>query len=235
MIRTVKTIVLILFLIWCVNCVNGDKTKFPFLAYLNLGRETNSFAVSQITPGSGVNGIPLNSSVQVTFNAPLDGSTVLSSTFFIKQGNVSIPATITTNDTTAVLMPNSSLAATTTYTVTVSQGIQSAAGISLKEDLIWNFTTAATVDVVAPAVSLTTPSVGANLIPSNSSVQIAFTESINCTTIDNVVLTLKNNATNADEPGTVNCLGSTATFTPTLALAFNTTYRVDLAGTVKDL
>ncbi|MBW0434042.1 Ig-like domain-containing protein [Leptospira yasudae] len=233
--RTVKTIVLILFWIWCADCVNGNKTKFPFLAYLNLGTETNSFAVSQITPGAGVNGIPLNSSVQVTFNAPFDGSTVASSTFFIKQGNVSIPATITTSDNTAVLKPNSPLAATTTYTVTVAQGIKSAAGISLKEDLIWNFTTAATVDVIAPAVSLTTPSVGANLIPSNTSIQIAFTETINCTTINNVVVTLKNNATNAAEPGTVNCLGSTATFTPDFALAFNTTYRVDLAGTVKDL
>ncbi|TGL82504.1 hypothetical protein EHQ72_03915, partial [Leptospira yasudae] len=117
--RMARTIALILFWIWCANCVNGDKTKFPFFAYLDLSGKTNSFAVSQITPGSGVSGIPLNTSVQVTFNAPFDGLTVTSSTFFVKQGNVLIPATITISASTAVLTPNSPFAAATTYTVSV--------------------------------------------------------------------------------------------------------------------
>ncbi|WP_167482441.1 Ig-like domain-containing protein [Leptospira yasudae] len=227
-----RTIALILFWIWCANCVNGDKTKFPFFAYLDLSGKTNSFAVSQITPGSGVSGIPLNTSVQVTFNAPFDGLTVTSSTFFVKQGNVLIPATITISASTAVLTPNSPFAAATTYTVSVVKGIQSAAGISLKEDLIWNFTTAATVDVIAPAVSLTTPNNGNPAVPNNSSVSVAFSEDVNCTTINNTTFVLDDGAAVA---GSVSCSGTSATFTPATTFSPNRSYTAKITTGAQDL
>lgn len=64
-------------------------------------------------------------------------------------------------------------------------------GSSLSEDYTWSFTTNTIVDLVAPDVSLRTPTIGANLVPNNTSVQIAFTETMNCTSINITNFTLK--------------------------------------------
>ncbi|MBE8398078.1 Ig-like domain-containing protein, partial [Leptospira borgpetersenii serovar Hardjo-bovis] len=119
--------------------------------------------------------------------------------------------------------------------VTISKEIKSAEGISLKEDLTWNFTTATIVDAVAPALSLRIPAAGAALISNTTSVQVAFTETMDCTTVDNVSLTLKNNATTVVEPSGVNCLGSSASLSPNNPLTPNTTYRVEVSASMKDL
>ncbi|EMY77118.1 Ig-like protein [Leptospira weilii serovar Ranarum str. ICFT] len=235
--RIIKTSLLALFVVWGVNCVNGNKNSLPFLAYLDLSNkaEGSSFAVSQITPGSGVTGIPLNTAIQVTFNEALDASSVTSSTFFLKQGQTQILANLRLDTSTVVLTPNSSLAGSTTYSVTIAKEIKSSTGISLKEDLNWNFTTATIVDAVAPTLSLRTPATGAALVPNNTSIQVAFTETMDCTTVDNTTLTLKNDVTNVLEPANVNCLGSSATLNPNNPLAANTIYRVDLSAAMRDL
>ncbi|WP_061249220.1 Ig-like domain-containing protein [Leptospira alstonii] len=235
--RIIKTILLVLFVVWGVNCVNGNKNSLPLLAYLDFGgdRTNSAFAVSQITPGSGVTGIPLNTSIQVTFNGALDSSSVTSSTFFLKQGETPILAALRSDESTIVLTPNSSLAASTTYTVTIAKEITSSKGISLKEGFSWSFTTATVVDAVAPALSLRTPATGAALVPNNTSIQVAFTETMDCTTVDNTTLTLKNNVTNAAEAANVTCLGSSATLDPVNPLAANTVYRVDLSAAMRDL
>ncbi|MBW0434041.1 Ig-like domain-containing protein [Leptospira yasudae] len=230
--RITKTMLLVLFLAWNANCVNGSKNSLPFLAYLDISGKGNSFSVSQITPGSGVNGIPLNTAIQVTFSEAFDPSSVTASTFFLKQATTLIPASLTVNNTTAVLTPNSALSSSTTYTVTIAKEIKSAAGISLKEDVIWNFTTTATVDVIAPAVSLTTPNNGNPAVPNNSSISVAFSENVNCTTIDNTTFTLDNGAAVA---GTVTCGGTSATFAPTAPLAPNTAYTARVTTGAKDL
>ncbi|UOG30921.1 Ig-like domain-containing protein [Leptospira noguchii] len=234
--RIIKTILLVLFFIWGINCINGSKNSLPFFAYLDLSTKGgSSFTVAQITPGSGVSDIPLNTSIQATFSSAFDSSSVTSSTFFLKKGGDPILATLRLEKNAVVLTPNSALSASTIYTVTISKEIKSEEGISLKEDLTWNFTTATIVDAVAPALSLRTPAAGAALISNTTSVQVAFTETIDCTTVDNVSLTLKNNATNAVELSTVNCLGSSATLSPNNPLAPNTTYRVEVSPSMKDL
>ncbi|EMK03207.1 Ig-like protein [Leptospira kirschneri str. MMD1493] len=234
--RIIKTILLVLFFIWGINCINGSKNSLPFFAYLDLSTKGgNSFAIAQITPGSGVSDIPLNTSIQATFNSAFDSSSVTSSTFFLKKGGDPILATLRLDKNTAVLTPNSALSASTTYSVTISKEIKSEEGISLKEDLTWNFTTATIIDAVAPALSLRIPAAGAALISNTTSVQVAFTETMDCTTIDNVSLILKNNATNLVELSGVNCLGSSATLSPNNPLTPNTTYRVEVSASMKDL
>ncbi|WP_061217312.1 Ig-like domain-containing protein [Leptospira interrogans] len=234
--RIIKTVLLVLFFTWGINCINGSKNSLPFFAYLDLSTKGgSSFAVAQITPGSGVSDIPLNTSIQATFNSAFDSSSVTSSTFFLKKGGDPILATLRLDNNTAVITPSSALSASTTYSVTISKEIKSAEGISLKEDLTWNFTTATIVDAVAPALSLRIPAAGAALISNTTSVQVAFTETMDCTTVDNVSLTLKNNATNVVEPSGVNCLGSSASLSPNNPLTPNTTYRVEVSASMKDL
>ncbi|PJZ58414.1 Ig-like domain-containing protein [Leptospira barantonii] len=230
-----KIILVFLFAVASLSCVNGSKSSLPFLAYLDLSNKSNPFSVSQITPGSGVTQVSLNTAIQVAFSASIDPSSVTSSTFQLKQNGTLIPGNFTLSETAAVFTPNSLLTASTIYSVTIAKEITSATGIALKEDLTWNFTTESVVDAVAPALSLRTPGTGAALVPNNTSIQIAFTETMDCTTVDNTTWTLKNNATNVPEAVNVTCLGPSATLTPVNPLAANTLFRVDMSTAMKDL
>ncbi|WP_201029677.1 Ig-like domain-containing protein [Leptospira alstonii] len=223
-----------------IGCVQGKgNSSIPFLAYLDFGDSkmaSSTFSVSQISPGPNVTGVSLNTSVQVGFSQKLDSSSIQSQSIQITQGNAVIPGTITSDEKTILFKPTSPLAASKVYTVRVSKDIKSAEGSSLSEETVWNFTTATIVDLVAPALSLGAPSVGNTLVPNNTSIQVAFTEAMDCTTVDNTTFTLKNNVTNILEPANVNCLGSSATLNPTGGpLTANTVYRVDIAATMKDL
>ncbi|EQA81947.1 Ig-like protein, partial [Leptospira alstonii serovar Pingchang str. 80-412] len=224
-----------------IGCVQGkENSSIPFLAYLDFGDSktaSSTFSVSQISPGPNVTGVSLNTSVQVGFSQKLDSSSIQSQSIQITQGNAVIPGTITSDEKTILFNPTSPLAASKVYTVRVSKDIKSAEGSSLSEETVWNFTTSSLLDAVAPALSLRTPAVGATLVPNNTSVQVSFTETMDCTSLDNTILTLKNNITNIQEPANVACLGSVVTLNPTnpLGLTFNTTYKVDLLSTAKDL
>ncbi|PJZ31857.1 hypothetical protein CH378_01210 [Leptospira kmetyi] len=230
--RMIKTILAILLIAVNIGCVNGSKTSLPFLAYLDLSNKSNSFSVSQITPGSGVSGIPLNTAIQVSFSGSVDASSINASTFYLTQGTTPIPSTLAITDTASVLTPNSPLSASTIYTVTITKDIKSANGTALIDNFTWSFTTAATVDLIAPTVSLTTPNNGTPSVANNSSVSVAFSESVNCTTVNAATFTLDNGAA---VPGTVTCGGTAATFTPTAPLAQNTTYTARITTGAKDL
>ncbi|WP_061250336.1 Ig-like domain-containing protein [Leptospira interrogans] len=220
-----------------IGCVQGKGNSMPFFAYLDFSNRSadSSFNVSQISPGPNVTGVSLNTSIQVGFSQKLDSSSIQSQSIQLTQGNTIIPGNFTSTEKTLLFNPTSSLAASTVYSVSISKDIKSMDGSSLSEDYTWSFTTNTIVDLVAPDVSLRTPTIGANLVPNNTSVQIAFTETMNCTSINITNFTLKNNVTNVLEPSNVVCLGSVATLTPNNPLAFNTVYRVDILSTAKDL
>ncbi|RHX86232.1 Ig-like domain-containing protein [Leptospira stimsonii] len=217
-----------------LNCIHGSNNQHPLYAYLKLASDATPFSVSQITPGSGVTNVPLNTSIQVTFSQNVDSSSINPQSIRLSQGNNSIPGTLSSSEASLVFTPSSPLASAMVYTVTVSKNIQSSGGVSLSDDSIWSFTTMSSSDSVAPSLSLSTPFTGA-FAPSSTAIQVAFTETMNCTSINGTTFTLKNNVTNALVSGTVTCLGTSATFTPDNPLAFSTAYRVDISSMMKDL
>ncbi len=228
-----------IFILGSMGCVQGNgNSGIPFLAYLDFGSRipnTNSFNVFQISPGPNVTGVSLNTSIQVGFSQKLDSSSIQSQSVQLTQGNAVIAGSLTSTEKTLLFNPTSALAASKVYTVRVSKSIKSEEGSSLSEDYVWNFTTGTIVDAIAPDLSLRTPAINATLVPNNTSVQVALTETMDCTSVNAGTLTLKNTVTTFYEAGNVACVGSVITFTPTAALASNTAYRVDLFSTAKDL
>ncbi|MDI7190544.1 Ig-like domain-containing protein [Leptospira santarosai] len=222
-----------------MGCVQGGKSSnIPFLAYLDFGNRApsaNSFNVFQISPGPNVTGVSLNTSIQVGFSQKLDPSSIQSQTIQLTQGNSVIAGSLTSTEKTLLFNPTSALAASKVYTVRVSKDIKSEGGSSLSEDYVWNFTTGSVVDAIAPDLSLRTPAINATLVPNTTSVQVALTETMDCTSVNGGTLSLKNTTTGLYEAGPVACVNSVITFTPTFPLAYNTTYRVDLFSTAKDL
>ena len=94
-----------------------------------------------------------------------------------------------------------------------------------------------TRDTTAPTVTATTPTDGAVDVTQNATVSVTFSEPINAVTFTatSVTVVAAGGASGAAVAGTVAMNGTTATFTPTKALAGSTRYTVTITTAVKDL
>ena len=98
--------------------------------------------VTSETPASGATGVAFNATITATFNEAVQASTI--SFTLSGPGGAAVPAALSYNATTdtATLTPLSNLAASTTYTATVS-GAKAASGAPMSGRVSWSFTTAA--------------------------------------------------------------------------------------------
>ena len=111
--------------------------------------------VSQ-SPSPNATNVPLATTVTVTFNESVLGSSITTSNFVLKDSkNNPVSATVSYTDSnhTATLTPNAALAASTTYTATIS-GVTDSAGDPMTSAVSWSFTTAA---AIMPTVTGQTP------------------------------------------------------------------------------
>jgi hypothetical protein len=98
-------------------------------------------AVSSVTPSQGSTGNPVSVAPTATFSQAVVPSTV---SFTVKDsGGTAVAGSVTFNSasTVATFTPASSLAASTSYTATVS-GAQNSSGIPMSSPFSWSFTTA---------------------------------------------------------------------------------------------
>jgi hypothetical protein len=105
--------------------------------------------VTSATPASGATGISVATAVTATFSEPINAATLTAGTFVLRNAaNAVVTATVTYNAGTRVgtLTPSSPLAASTTYTATISggaAGVKDLAGNALASSFVRSFTTAA--------------------------------------------------------------------------------------------
>ena len=90
------------------------------------------------SPANGATGVAVTTSITVTFDEPVNPTTANSSTFGVT-GHAGTPVlgTITYSGSTATFTPNSPLAASSTYTATITTGVQDPAGIALAANFVW--------------------------------------------------------------------------------------------------
>jgi len=93
------------------------------------------------SPSSNATNVALNKVVSVTFSQAMNPSTITTTTFSVKQGATKVLGDLAYSGTTATFTPTVALIAGTVYSVTITTGAQSAAGVSLASTTIWNFTT----------------------------------------------------------------------------------------------
>jgi hypothetical protein len=93
------------------------------------------------------------------------------------------------------------------------------------------FTTVAPVDTTPPTVVSVTPTGAATSVPTNSSVSIMFSEALSVASVTGSTIQLRDSNNNL-VAGSVsyNAATKTATFTPTSALAYSTTYVLTVVG-----
>jgi hypothetical protein len=120
-----------------------QSTNYWVDVVFNTNTGPTSLSVTSTAPTTGATGVSAGTAVTATFNNPLNSTTVNSSTFTLKDANsVPVPASYSVSGTTATLTPNSALAASTTYTATLTTSIKDTNGNALATNYNWSFTTA---------------------------------------------------------------------------------------------
>ena len=101
--------------------------------------------VASRSPAPASTGVAINTTVQVGFSEAMKTSSITTSTFTVAAGGTNVPGAVSydTNTRVATFTPSASLANGQAYTVTLSTGIQDAAGNGLSSADVFSFTTVA--------------------------------------------------------------------------------------------
>ena len=204
--------------------------------------DTTAPTVTFTVPANGATAVLTNTKVSATFSEAMDPLTISTSTFTLKQGVTAIPGTVIYSGVTAVFTPASILAASTTYTATITAGATDLAGNQLAgnqaplpaaSDYVWTFTTGADVDTTRPRVILTVPANLATKVALNGQVTATFSKAMDPLTITTTTFTLTTSGLVWST--TVTYSGLTAVLTPYFSLTPNTTYTATITTGATDL
>jgi len=209
------------------NLVAADSGLFSDIFVYE--RETLPPTVDSTSPAHNANGVAVGSSITATFSEPMNGSTIDTNTFTLDNG-VTGTVAYDANSTTATFTPTNNLDYDTTYTATITTAAEDIAGNPMQADYIWSFTTQR--ETLPPTVDSTSPAHNANGVAVGVSISATFSEPMNGSTIDTNTFTLDNGVT-----GTVtyDANSTTATFTPTNNLDYDTTYIASITAAAEDL
>ena len=169
----------------------------------------------------------------VTFNEPMNPTTITTATFSLKQGSTVVPGTVTYSDSTATFTPSAPLSTGTIYTGTITTAVKDVAGNALAANYTWSFTTSVLADVTAPTVVSVVPIANSTTAATDTKPSVTFNEPMNPTTITTATFSMKQGSTVV--PGTVTYTGSTATFTPSAPFSAGKIYSGTITTSVKDV
>lgn len=195
--------------------------------------DTTSPTVTLTVPANAAVGVLTNSKVSATFSEAMDPLTITNLIFTVKQGATPVSGTVIYSGVTGVFTPTTALAASTTYTATISTAAKDMAGNALASNYVWSFTTGAALDTTRPTVTITAPADAAVGVLTNATISANFSEPMDPLTITNLVFTVKQGVTPV--PGAVVYSGATAVFTPAAELAAGTTYTAAISAVAEDL
>jgi alpha-tubulin suppressor-like RCC1 family protein len=140
-----STFTLILSLFFFILCTcgacGGDDAPDP--GGEGGGVEAPALTVASTVPSNGSLGVRRDVQIDITFSQPVDGSTITDRSVTLAAAGVSIPVTLSLNDTGDILRlsPVSPLAAGTSYDVAVTAAVRDRQGTALNSDYRFSFIT----------------------------------------------------------------------------------------------
>ena len=191
--------------------------------------------VSSVAPLDAASGACSSTVVTATFSAAMNPASIDGVTFTLTgPGTAAVAGVVSysASSNTATFTPTSTLALGTIYTATITTGATDAYGIALASNYVWAFTTG-TSPCAPPAVASEIPANAATGVCPATVVTATFSEAMNAATISATTFTLAGPGTTA-VAGAVSYAGSTATFTPSSALALNTVYTATITTGAQD-
>jgi hypothetical protein len=172
--------------------------------------------VSSVAPLDAASGTCSSTIVTATFSTAMNPATVDVATFTLAgPGTAAVAGVVSysASGNTATFTPTSALALGTVYTATITTGATDAYGVALAANFVWAFTTGSSPCVPPSVISELPVNVATGVCPA----------SVVTATVSAATFTLTVPGTTS-VTGTVSYAGSTATFTPSSALALNTVY-----------
>ena len=124
--------------------VNGNYLAVPYEWSFTTVADTLPPVVMQTHPEAGALDTPLNTLLQVRFDAPMDSLTLTDATFLLVDSSAnSVTGTVTydANRNAAIFIPNLPLAANTLYTARITTAVKDVAGNALAAMYEWSFET----------------------------------------------------------------------------------------------
>jgi len=212
------------------NALEGDYT-WSFAT--GPAPDTTAPTVSSTSPANGTTNVAVNTAISATFSEAMDSLTITAATFFVNDGTGHIAGTVAYSGTTAMFTPTATLDYNADYTVTITTGAEDLAGNGLESNYTWSFTTGSAPDTTAPTVSSTSPANSAIGIATNAAISATFSEAMDSLTI--TAATFFVNDGSGYIAGTVAYSGTTAMFTPTTVLDYDTDYTATITTGARDL
>ncbi len=105
--------------------------------------DTTPPTVTSVYPAANQINVSRHSKIKITFDDHMDASTLTAANIKLNDGTADLPGTITYDDNnkTVYFTPNQKLAASGTFTVTVTTGVKNAAGLNPSAAYSWQFST----------------------------------------------------------------------------------------------
>jgi hypothetical protein len=180
-------------------------------------------------PLTAATAVVVNTAVSATFSKAMNPATINATTFSVTgPGATPVNGTVSYSGNTATFTPTTVLANSTLFAATIRTGAQDLAGHVLSANFVWSFTTTA-----PPTVVSIIPVNGAIAVSVNATISAVFGEAMSPTTINAATLVLTGPGA-TPVAGTVTYAGTTATFTPSIALTTSTSYRATITTGAKD-
>ncbi len=197
--------------------LSGNPLGTPFVWTFATGAigDTTSPTLVLAEPFDTATGVAPTALIIATFSEPVNPATVSASSFVVAPvGSAPITGTFEFSGRSITFVPSVPLAASTLYSVTVTNAVTDLAGNPLVGSDVanpWTFTTGLELDVTPPFVIRTSPPAAANTVCINSTINATFNEQmIRSTVVDNFTVI----GPSGEVPGIVsyNATTRTATF-----------------------
>ncbi len=231
-------------------CANGltDENGDAYIGkqIFAVAGDSDAPSISSQSPASGASDVSVGTSIQLTFNEPIDADTVNDSSVVLipdvsssesfgymdmeqlLSQSVSASISMSSDAKTIMLETASDLDSATRYIVSASASISDISGNTMSQGESWYFTT---LDNTVPAVSSTSPSDSSVGVSVSSTVQAIFSKSMDESSITSSSFSVSGGVTGSFS---YNSSTKTAIFTPDADLSSSTSYTVTLNTDITD-
>jgi len=187
-------------------------------------------SVVSSTPANGATNVAVNTAITATFSSAMSPSTLTGTTFTVSAPGGAVAGSVSYSGQIATFTPTASLAYSTLYTATITNGVTNLGGTHTASNYVWTFTTI----TPPPLVISTVPAPLATNVPITQVLTATFNEAMAPATISGSTFKVTGPGGVA-VAGTVTYAGVVATFTPTLPLSNTTVYTATITTGVTSL
>lgn len=149
--------------------------------------------VSSTSPANGNTGVALNSIIRAIFSEPINPNTLTANAFIVlsvgTSGGTTVSGTIaySAETMTATFTPSSLLGIDTTYTISITTGVEDEVGNPMAATFSWSFTTGSAIDNSPPSFPGNDPQLVAQAT-SSSSISLSWVAASDNTTPQNQLI-----------------------------------------------